>query len=77
MPLNHTPLYQASAQAIQAFTQSRLKDIEQRYATYYLIPAGTACWLQLDRDLDLDAAHGSPKPGPAAALLSSKEGTSK
>ena len=55
------PLYQASAQAIQAFTQSRLKDIEQRYATYYLIPAGTACWLQLDRDLDLDAAHGSPK----------------
>ena len=51
------PLYQASAQAIQAFTQARLKDIEQRYATYYLIPAGTACWLELERDLDLSRAH--------------------
>jgi hypothetical protein len=51
------PLYQASAQAIQGFTQARLKDIEQRYATYYLIPAGTACWLELERDLDLSRAH--------------------
>lgn len=51
------PLYQASAQAIQAFTQARLKDIEQRYATYYLVPAGTVCWLELERDLDLSRAH--------------------
>ena len=51
------PLYQASAQAIQAFTQARLKDIEERYATYYLVPAGTVCWLQLERDLDLTRSH--------------------
>jgi len=53
------PLYQASAQAVQAFTQARLADIEQRYATYYLIPAGTACWLQLDRDLDLNSKRAA------------------
>lgn len=50
-------LYQASAQALQDFSQARLKEIEQRYASHYLVPAGTACWLQLDRDLDLNRAH--------------------
>jgi len=44
------PLYQAGAQAVQDFTQARLKELEQRYASYYLVPAGTACWLQLDQD---------------------------
>ena len=52
-------LYQASAQALQDFSQARLKEIEQRYASHYLVPAGTACWLQLDRDLDLNRAHAS------------------
>ena len=47
------PLYQASAQAVQDFTQARLRDLEQRYASYYLVPAGTPCWLQLDADLSL------------------------
>ena len=51
------PLAQASAQAIQDFTQARLKEIIQRNASYYLIPAGTACWLQLDADLDLGAVR--------------------
>jgi hypothetical protein len=55
------PLYQASAQAIQAFTDARLKELEQRYAAHYVIPAGTGCWLQLTADLDLGPAH----PGPA------------
>jgi hypothetical protein len=45
--------YQASAQALQEFTQARLKELEQRYASCYLVPAGTACWLQLEADLDL------------------------
>ena len=57
------PLYQASAQAIQAFTDARLKEIEQRYAAHYVIPAGTACWLQLGADLDLSPAHpGTARP---------------
>ncbi len=51
------PLYEASSRAIQNFTEARLKDIEQRYATAYVVPAGTKCWLQLDRDLDLNRAH--------------------
>jgi hypothetical protein len=51
------PLGEASAQAIQDFTQARLKDISQRYASYYLIPAGTACWLELEADLDLNAVR--------------------
>jgi hypothetical protein len=51
------PLYQASAQAIQNFTQARLKEIDQRYASHYLVPAGTVCWLQLAGDLDLSLAH--------------------
>ncbi|HVW22747.1 MAG TPA: hypothetical protein VHC86_16150 [Opitutaceae bacterium] len=44
------PLAQASAQALQDFTAARLKEMSERYASYYLIPAGTACWLQLDAD---------------------------
>ncbi len=51
-----TAAYQASAQAIQDFTQARLKELGQRYASCYLVPAGTACWLQLETDLDLAAA---------------------
>jgi hypothetical protein len=51
-----TAAYQASAQALQDFTQGRMKELAQRYASYYLIPAGTACWLQLETDLDLAAA---------------------
>ena len=51
------PLYQASGQAIQDFTQARLKEVERRYASFYVVPAGTACWLQLDADLDLAMAH--------------------
>jgi hypothetical protein len=51
------PLYQASAQAVQDFTQARLKEVERRYASHYLLPAGSACWLQLDADLNLAAAH--------------------
>jgi len=50
-----TAAYQASAQALQDLTQARLKELEQRYASYYLVPAGTACWLQLEADLDLGA----------------------
>jgi len=45
-----SPLYQASAQAVQDFTAARLKEVSERYASYYLIPAGTACWLQLESD---------------------------
>lgn len=48
--------YQASAQALQDFTQARLKELGQRYASCYLVPAGTACWLQLETDLDLAGA---------------------
>jgi hypothetical protein len=58
------PLYQASAAAIQNFTQARLKEIEQRYASHYLVPAGTVCWLQVSSDLDLSLAH--PEAGAAA-----------
>ena len=53
-----TAAYQASAQALQDFTQARLKELGQRYASYYLIPAGTACWLQLETDLDLTGRPG-------------------
>jgi hypothetical protein len=49
--------YQASAQALQEFTQGRLKELSQRYASCYLVPAGTACWLQLEADLDLGGAE--------------------
>ncbi len=55
------PLYEASSRAIQNFTEARLKDIEQRYATAYVVPAGTVCWLQLDRDLDLTRAHSASR----------------
>jgi len=51
------PLEQASAQAVQDFASARLKEVEERYASHYLIPAGTECWLQLDADLDL----GNPR----------------
>jgi hypothetical protein len=51
------PASQASEQAIRDFTQARLKEMEERYAAYDLIPAGTACCLQLDSDLDLSAAR--------------------
>ncbi|HEX3729333.1 MAG TPA: hypothetical protein VHV47_05985 [Opitutaceae bacterium] len=44
------PLYQASAQAVQDFAAARLKEVSERYASYYFIPAGTACWLQLESD---------------------------
>jgi len=57
------PLYEASAQAIQDFTQARLKELSQRYASYYLIPAGTACWLEVEADLDLNAVRG-PRGSP-------------
>jgi len=53
------PLYQASGQAVEDLTQASLKEVERRFASHYLIPAGTACWLQLDEDLDLAPAHAS------------------
>jgi hypothetical protein len=56
-----TALYQASAQAIQDFAQARLKELGQRYASFYLVPAGTACWLQLESDLDLGAGPGAER----------------
>jgi type IV secretory pathway VirB10-like protein len=62
------PFYQASAQAIQDFTQARLKEISQRYASYYLIPAGTACWLELEADLDLHAARTGQSVHPSFPL---------
>ena len=58
------PLYQASAQAVQDLTQARLKELEQHYASFYLVPAGTACWLQLDADLNLDSDRGQPHAAP-------------
>jgi hypothetical protein len=54
-------LYQASSQAVQAFAEARLREIEQRYAAHYVIPAGTGCWLQLAADIDLRAAHAEPR----------------
>jgi hypothetical protein len=54
------PLYQASAQAVQDFTQARLKEIEQRYASYYLVPAGTVFWLQVENDLNLGRPAALP-----------------
>jgi hypothetical protein len=50
------PLYQASDLAVRDFAAARLKEVEDRYAAYYLVPAGTACWLQLDADLPLSKA---------------------
>ena len=41
---------QAGGQAINDFTRARLREIEDRYAAYYYIPAGTECWMQLDAD---------------------------
>jgi len=65
------PLYQAGVQGIQDFTASRLKEVEQRYASYYLIRAGTACWLQLEADLDLSAARTAhPEPERRSLPLS-------
>ena len=64
------PAIQASEQAIQDFTQARLREMEERYAAYDLIPAGTACCLQVDSDLDLTAAHS---PGRAAAAAHQTE----
>lgn len=61
------PLFQASAQAIQDFTRARLKEIERRYADCYLVPAGTAFWLQLDTDLDLRAAHAARRLARSAS----------
>jgi len=58
------PALQASEQAIQDFTQARLREMEERYAAYDVIPAGTACCLQLDADLDLSAAHAPRPPEP-------------
>lgn len=58
-------LFQASSQAIQGFAEARLKEIEQRYAAHYVIPAGTGCWLQLTADLDLGPAHAGARTGPA------------
>jgi len=57
-------LYQASSQAIQGFTEARLKEFEQRYAAHFVIPAGTACWLQLTADLDLGPAHLGSRAEP-------------
>jgi hypothetical protein len=51
------PLAQASGQAIQDFTAGRLKEMEERYASYFLIPAGTEFWLQLENDLALGPLH--------------------
>jgi hypothetical protein len=45
--------YEASASAVQDYARARLKEVEQRYAAYLLIPAGTELGLQLTRDLDL------------------------
>lgn len=56
------PAEQASSQAIQDFTQARLREVEQRYAGHFLIPAGTECWLQLDADLDLRAFRPGTRP---------------
>jgi hypothetical protein len=56
--------YQASAHAVDDLAQARLREFEERYAAHYLVPAGTACCLQLDADLDLvsDAlARSTPK----------------
>jgi hypothetical protein len=67
------PLLQAAGQGVQDFAASRLKEVEQRYASYYLIPAGTACWLQLDADLDLSAAHGAEAAPDRRRLPLSRE----
>lgn len=51
------PAYQASAQAIGDFTRARLLEWADRYAAYDTIPAGTACWLQLDADFAGRLSH--------------------
>lgn len=66
------PALQASAQAIQDFTQARLREMEERYASFYLVPAGTACWLQLDADLDLGAAVRPRHPPRGAGRASAQ-----
>ena len=58
------PLYQASAQAVQDLTQARLRELEQHYASFYLVPAGTPCWLQLDADLNLDPGRAERHAAP-------------
>ena len=63
------PALQASAQAVQDFTRERLREMEERYAPCYLIPAGTACCLQLESDLDLGPAHGERRPARAGPGL--------
>jgi hypothetical protein len=55
--------YQASAHAVDDFAAARLKEVEERYAAYFLVPAGTACCLQLEADLDLTPAH-QPRQTP-------------
>jgi hypothetical protein len=55
------PIYQSSAQAVQDFAMGRLKEFERREAGCHLVPAGTACWLQLDADLDLGARMRTDK----------------
>ena len=50
------PAFQASDLAVRDFAAARLKEVEERYAAYYLVPAGAACWLQLDAGLPLSKA---------------------
>jgi len=66
------PLYQTGTQAVQDFAQARLREFEEQYAPFYLVPAGSECWLQLDSDLDLSAARSGRMPArPARDLPSS------
>jgi hypothetical protein len=44
------PAYQASAAAISDYTKDRLREMEERSAGYFLIPAGTACWVEFEAD---------------------------
>lgn len=44
------PAYQASAAAIADYTKDRLREMEERYAAYYLVPAGTSCWVEFEAD---------------------------
>lgn len=52
------PAYQASARAVDDYARDQLKEFSQRQAGVYLVPAGTALWLQLDADFDPGAARG-------------------
>jgi hypothetical protein len=61
-PGARAPLDQAAADAVRDFTQAQLKELGDRYAGHFLIPAGTVFWLQLDADLVLGAAAGRAAP---------------